>query len=141
MSNQAVNDNQVITKAYLDQIHQEKERSRVDLGIDFYDEANDLVRNKQDNDLNDKKLINLSSVTVNRNPTLDNELSNKKDIDNDLDKITNVRFNQTLEKYLKVSVGNDIYNETKNNEIQLTDITTMRAGILGDFSSLLENYL
>ena len=77
MSTQAVNDNQVITKAYLDQIHQEKERSRGDLGIDFYDEANDLVKNIHDNHLNEKKLKNLDSTTVNRNPSLDDEVSKK----------------------------------------------------------------
>ena len=37
LNTQAVNDNQVITKAYADQFHQENERSRRDLGIDFYD--------------------------------------------------------------------------------------------------------
>ena len=51
---QAVNDNQVITKAYVDQFHQENVRSRRDLGIDFCDESNDLVRNNQDDDFNDK---------------------------------------------------------------------------------------
>ena len=41
------------TKAYIDGLHQENERSRRDLGIDFYDESSDLVKNNQDNDLND----------------------------------------------------------------------------------------
>ena len=36
-----------------------------------------------------------------------------------------VRFNQTLQKYLKASVGNDIYNVTKYDKIQLTDITNI----------------
>ena len=54
-----------------------------------------------------KKLTNLDSITINRNPTSDNEVSNKKHIDNELDKNTIVRFNQTLENYLKVSVGKD----------------------------------
>ena len=44
LNNQAVNDNQVITIAYVDQFHQENERSRRDLGIDFYDESSDLVK-------------------------------------------------------------------------------------------------
>ena len=35
---QAVNDNHVITKSYVDQFHQENERSRQDLGICVYDE-------------------------------------------------------------------------------------------------------
>ena len=92
LSTQAVNDDQIITKAYVDQFHQENEQSRRDLGIDFYDESNDSVKNNQDNDLNDNKLLNIDSKTVNRNPNLDNEL----------DKNTVLRFNQTLETYLKV---------------------------------------
>ena len=54
LNTQAVNDNEVITEAYVDHFHQEKERSRRDLGIDFYDESSILVKNNQDNDLNDK---------------------------------------------------------------------------------------
>ena len=37
---------------------------------------------------------------------------NKKYIDDELDKNTIVRFNQTLQNYLKVSVGNDMYSLT-----------------------------
>ena len=77
---------EIPTKAYIDSLHEENERSRRDLGIDFYDESNDLVKNNQDTDFNDNKLLNLDSVTVNRNPTLDNELSNKKYIDKEIDK-------------------------------------------------------
>ena len=58
LNTQAVNDNHVITKAYVDQFHQVNERSRQDLGIDFYDESNEFVINNQDIDLNDKKLTN-----------------------------------------------------------------------------------
>ena len=86
---QAVNDNQVITKAYVDQFHQENERSRRDLRIDFYNESSDLVKNNQDNDLNDKKLANLDSIVLNREePSLDNELANEKYIDDEPDKDT-----------------------------------------------------
>ena len=35
LNTQAVNDNQVKTKAYKDQFHQEKERSKRDVGLDF----------------------------------------------------------------------------------------------------------
>ena len=77
---------EIPTKTYIDRLHEENERSRRDLGIDFYDESNDLVKNNQDNDLNDNKITNLDSITVNRNPTSDNELSNKKYIDDELDK-------------------------------------------------------
>ena len=95
---------EIPTKAYIDSLHEENERSRRDLGIDFYDDSKDLVKNNQDNDFNGNKLLNLDSVVVNRNPTLDNEQSNKKYIDNELDKNTIVRFNQTLSNYLKVTV-------------------------------------
>ena len=126
LNNQAVNDNQVITKAFVDQFHQEIEPSRRNLGIDFYDESNDLVKNNQDNDFDDNKLTNIYSITVNRNPSSDNELSTKKYIDDELDKKTIFRFNQTLQNYLKVSVGNDTYNLTKYPKIQSTDITVMK---------------
>ena len=119
--------------AYVDQFHQENERSRRDLGIDFYNESNDIVKNIQDNDLNDKKLTNLDSITINRNPSSDDEVSNKKYIDDELDKNTILRFNQTLQNYLKISIGNDIYNLTKNDKIQLSDITTMKAGNTGEY--------
>ena len=77
LNTQAVNDNHVNTKAYVDQFHQENERSRRDVGLDFYDESNDLVQNNQHEDLNDNKLLILDSITVNRNSTSDNELPNK----------------------------------------------------------------
>ena len=131
LNTHAVNDNQVITKAYVDQFHQENERSRGDVGLDFYDESSDLVKNNHDNDLNDKKLTNLDSISVNRNATADNEVTNKNYIDDELDKNTILRFNQTLQNYLKVSVGNDTYNLTKYNKIQLTDAAVMKAGNRG----------
>ena len=53
LNTQAVNDNEVITKAYIDQFHQENERSRRDLGIVFYDDSSDIVKNNQDNDFNE----------------------------------------------------------------------------------------
>ena len=58
LNTQAVNDNQVITKAYVYQFHQENERSRRDLGLSFYDESCDKVKNTQDNGPNDKKFTN-----------------------------------------------------------------------------------
>ena len=131
LNTQAVNDNEVITKAYVDQFHQENDRSRRDLGIDFYDESTDILKNNQDNDFNDNKLTNINSITINNIPTDDNHVSNKKYIDDELDKNTIVRINQTLRNYLRVSVGSDIYNLTKYNKKQLTDITTMKSGITG----------
>ena len=86
LNKQAENDDEVITKAYVDQFRQENERSRRDLGIDFYDESNTLVR-----------------------------------------------FNQTLQIYLKISVGNDPYSLTKYNKIQLTDTTIIKAPNSGGY--------
>ena len=131
LNKQAENDNEVITKAYVDQFHQENERSRRDLGIGFHNESNDLVKNNQDNNLNDNKLTNINSITINNNPTDNDHVSNKKYVDDELDKNTLIRFNQTLMNYLKVSVGNDTYNLTKYDTIQLTDITVMKAGNTG----------
>ena len=85
-----------------------------------------MVKNNQDNDLNDKKLTNLHSIVVNRNPTLDNELVNKKELDDEVDKNTVLRFNQTLENYLEVSVGNYTYNLTEYNKISITDVTEIK---------------
>ena len=127
LNKQAENDNQVITKAYVDQFHQENERSRRDLGIDFYNESNILVKNNQDNNFNDNKLTNINSITINNNPSDDNHVCNKKYVDDEIDKNTIVRFNQTLTNYLKISVGNDIYHLTKYNKYYLTDITKMIA--------------
>ena len=73
------------TKSYVDSLYGEKERSRRNLGLDFYDETSTLVR-----------------------------------------------FNQTLQNYLKPSVGNDTYNLTKYNKISITDITEIKFPNIGD---------
>ena len=70
---------EIPTKSYVDSLHEGNEQSRRDLGLDFYDESNTLVR-----------------------------------------------FNQTRQNYLKVSVGNDTYNLTKYNKISITDITEIK---------------
>ena len=111
----AENDNEVITKAYVDQFHNHNERNRRNLGLFFYNEEVYLVKNNQDKDFNDNILTNIDSIAVNRNPTSDDEVSNKKYIDDELDKNTILRFNQTQQNHLKVPVGNDIYNLTKYN--------------------------
>ena len=64
LNTQAVNDNQVFTKADVDQFHQENEHSRRDVGLNFNDESNDLVKNNKDNDFKDNIFTNLDSITV-----------------------------------------------------------------------------
>ena len=103
------------------------------MGLDFYDESIDLVKNNQDNELNDNKITNLDTVTVNRDPSSGSGLSTKNYTDEKLLKITIVRFNQTLEIYLKVSVGNNTCNITKYNEIQLTDTKVMKTPNSGGY--------
>ena len=133
LNKQAENDNEVITKAYVDEFHQENERSRRDLGIDFHDESSNLVKNNQDNNFKDNVLTIINSITININPTDNNHVSNKKYVDDELDKNTIVRFNQTLSNYLKVSVGNDIYNLAKYNKIKITDRTIIKYPNTGSF--------
>ena len=85
------------TKSYVDSLHVTKRNRRDKLS----------VFNDQDNEFDKHKLTSLDSVSVNRNPNSDNELANKIYIDDSIGKVTIVRFNQTLQNYLKVSVRND----------------------------------
>ena len=101
------------TKSYVDSLHDENERNRKDLALAFYDEG---------------ELTNLDSVTVNRDPSSDNELSRKIHIGKEIDKNTFSRFIQTLENYLKLSVGNDTYNLTKYYKIPIMDTTFLIKG-------------
>ena len=133
LNKQAEIDNEVITKAYVDQFHQESERSRRDVGLDFYDESSDLVKNNQDSDFNDNKMRYVDSITVYRTFSSDNKVANKKYNDDSIDESTILRFNQTLENYLKISVGNDTYNLTKFIKIQLTDTKIMKTGSSGAY--------
>ena len=131
LNKQAENDNEVITKAYVDQFHRENERSRRDIGLDFYDESNDLVKKNQDNDFNDNKLTNINSIQVNREPIANKDLSTKKYSDDSMGEGTIVRYSQSLEKYLKLSVLNDTYNLTKYNKIQISDTTIIQGPNVG----------
>ena len=78
------------------------------------------------NEFDKNNLPNLDSVTVNRNPNLHNEIANIKYIDDELDKNTVLRFNQTLENHLKISVGNETYDLTKYDRIEITDTTIIK---------------
>ena len=71
------------------------------------------VFNDQDNEFDNNKLPTLDSVTINRNLSSDNEVSNKKYVDDSIGEGTIVRFTETFENYLKFSVGLDTYNLTK----------------------------
>ena len=53
-------------------------------------------------------------------------MSYKKYVDDSMGEGTIVRFDETLENYLKVSVGHDTYNLTKYDEIESKDTTDNR---------------
>ena len=72
-------------------------------------------------------------MTVNRGPNSDNELANTKYFDDHLDKNTILRFNQTSQNYLKISVGNDTNNLTKYDKIQITDTTRIKTPNSGGY--------
>ena len=118
---------EIPTKAYIDGLHDENERNRRDLGIDFHNESGDLVKNNQDNNFNDKKLTNINSIIINKKPSSDNEVSNRKYIDEELDKNTIVRLNDdSNDRYLKVNIKNSTYNLQIYNKILLTDTTVIK---------------
>ena len=72
-------------KSYVDSLHGSC-RNRRGLSSVFNDQANEF-------DIN--KLTNLDSITVNKDPNLDNEPSNKKFVDDSKGEGTILRFNQT----------------------------------------------
>ena len=90
-----------------------------------------MVKIIQDNDFNDKKLTSIKSITIKRNPSSDNEVANKKYIDDSIGEDEIVRFTPTLQTNLKVSVGNDRYNLTKYDKISLIDVTEIRSPNVG----------
>ena len=75
------------------------------------------MKNNQVNDFKDNKLTRIDSITVNRSPTLDNGVANKKYIDDSIGEGALLRFIQPLQNYIKVSVGYDSYILTKHVEI------------------------
>ena len=111
------------TKSYVDSLH-EINRNKRDLSSVF---------NDQDNEFDNIKLTNLDSVTVNRNRSSNDELSNEKYVDDSIGEATILRFNQTLQIYLKVSVRNDTYNLIKNDKIQITDTTIIKCPNTGGY--------
>ena len=118
------------------------------LYVDTEIDQSSLVRNNQDNDFNNKNLTNINSITLNNQAVNDNQVITKayvdqfhqenersrRDVGLDFydESSTLVRFNQTLQNYLKVSVGNDIYNLTKYNKISIADITEIKFPNSGD---------
>ena len=120
---------EIPTKNCVDSLH-ESNRIRHDLLSVF---------NDQDNEFDKNKITDLDSVTVNRNPISDNEVSIKIYVDDSIGEGTLLRFNQTLQNYLKVSVGNDTYNFTKYDKLQNIDTTIIKYPNTGGY--LLQNWV
>ena len=116
------------TKSYVDSFYESSRNTR-DLSSVFNDPDNEFYNNK---------LTTLDSFTVNRDPNLDNELSNENYVDDSIAEGTLLRFNQTLENYLKRSVGNDTYILTKYDKIQIIDTTEIKYLNIG--SDLLQKW-
>ena len=86
------------TRAYHDSLH-ENFRNRRDLST---------VLNDQVNEFDNNNLAKLYTITDNRYPSSDIDLANEKEVDGSLGESTKVRFNQTLQNCIKVSVGKDV---------------------------------
>ena len=100
----------------VDNLH-EIDRNRQDLSS---------ALNDQDSEFDNNILISLDSITANRDPSSDNELANKKYVEDSIGEGYVLRVNQTLENYLKVSVRNDVYILTKYDKIQIIDTTFIK---------------
>ena len=117
------------TKSFVDSLH-ENSRNKRDLSSVFNDRGKIFDNNK---------LTNLESVSVNRKPSSDDELANKKYVDGSIREGNVLRFDQALGNYLKVSIGNDTYILTEYNKIQITDTTIFKYPNTGGY--LLHNWL
>ena len=98
-----------------------------------------MVKKNQANDFNYKKLTNIYSITINKNPTDDNHASNKKFIDEELDKKTIVRLNDdSNDRYSQVHINNSPYNLQIYNKTQIIDTTKLKSPNTG--TDLLQNW-
>ena len=95
--------------------------------------------NDQNNEFDNNNLTNLDSVSIIRNPSLDNEVSNQNYVHDSIGEGTLLRFNQTLTDYLKVSLGNDTYHLHKNDKIKITDMKIIKYRNTGGY--LLQNWI
>ena len=69
VNHDAVEDNDLVTLGYVKSLHEDNERNRRDLGLNFYDEKDNLVKNNITNDFNDNIILNVQSIEINDDPT------------------------------------------------------------------------
>ena len=104
------------TKLYVGSLH-ENSRSRRNLSA---------VLNDRYNEGDYIKFTNLNSNTFRRDPSTDEKLANKNYVDGSLGGVKILKFNQSEDNYLKISVGNDTYNLSKYDKKQVTDTTIVK---------------
>ena len=61
------------------------------------------------------------SITFNGNPILDEQVAKKIYVDDQLNRNTILRLNQSSQNYLKVTIGNTDFNFTLQNSFQIID--------------------
>ena len=116
-------ENHAVTKRYVDP-SSENDRNRRDMCAVF---------NGQDNEFDNFRLTILDSFTFERNSNTDNEVSNKKYVADELNKTTFLRFNQSLQIYSKVIVGNIVLGAIIYNVLRTKDATIIKTGNAGSF--------
>ena len=62
---------------------------------------------------NEYDFVITDSISNNRGHNLDKELTTKKFVVDSMGNITVLKFNQTLEHYIEISVDNDVNNLTE----------------------------
>ena len=73
----------------------------------------------------------MDSIIVNGNPSSDNALAKKNNLDDSLGGNNTLSFNQTLENCIRVSVGSDVYNLSKHDKNQIMVTTISKTGKIG----------
>ena len=124
-------DNNLVTLGYIKSLHEDNERNRRDLGINFYDESDDLVKNNQTNHFNDNIILNVQSIEINDECTSDIHAANKIYVDNII----------THESLITNTRNNDMkgFNLTNvNRQVLITNVNklTSKQGII----NLTDNY-
>ena len=110
MNHDAVEDNDLVTLAYVKSLHEDNERSRRDVGLNFYDENDNLVKNNITNDFNDNKILNVQSIEINNEPINDRDAVNKEYVDNKTDYFSPY-FDNDRDEYVTTAKGHIVMND------------------------------
>ena len=84
-----------------------------------------VFMNNQGIEINDNNLIEINSISENIYPISAKQTADTKYVDDNIANGRLVRFNAALEKFSKVTIGDTVYNLTKNNTEPITDTTVI----------------